>query len=76
VIFNWGFINIPNPINAINDNYDFNDLNDINAINDPIICTEKSFFEGPARQTAGGSEGLSAPEPVEGERARTLGHAG
>jgi hypothetical protein len=57
-------------------------------LNDLIICTEKSFFEGPARHLparalqwqagrsrsgeAGGSEGLSDPEPVEGERARGI----
>ena len=46
-------------------------------LNDLIICTEKSFFEGPARHRsrsgeAGGSEGLSDPEPVEGKRARGI----
>jgi hypothetical protein len=55
-------------------------------LNDPIICIAKSFFKSPARHLparalqwqagrsrsgeAGGSEGLSNPEPVEGERAR------
>jgi hypothetical protein len=70
-------INLPNVVNAINP------LNAINVINDPIICTEKSFFENPARHLparalqwqagrfrsgeAGGSESFSYPEPVLGD---------